>query len=1123
MMRSYKLYCVYASDIFVVMANKTDGDLDSEIATMDKKLDDNFGSETDHEEVQSGEADRVKKPTVDYLEWQLGQRDNHFKTSISAWRRQCGKINRLMSDSRDVSLLRAERDILHGAMECVSREYELLCDVLTALNKPGDSCKRYECVETDNYAIERDIGECIRDIECEMNEGGSKLSRRSGKSKRSGRSNMSSDSRRADAAADAAVMKTKMVYFDVESRARIELERIQVAKELNMAEAKLRAYVEEGHNDLFDPEQLPSRKSDYVEEYCRSQSQNIYPAETGINANIPHAVTNIESVIDDALDAGQNVKANVFVPAQNPPVNINTDASREQQQECFVNFAKSVADQISLGRIPPPEPGVFTGDPIAYPGWKCAFETLIEQRGIPAPEQIYYLKKYLGGAARESVEGYFLMATPDAYQEAKQLLEQRYGDPFLVASAFRDKLESWPKVMSRDGIALRKLADFLRQCQTAMRTTSSLNILNDDRENQKMLSKLPEWLVLRWNRVVADWRERLRTFPPFCEFVKFITREADIACHPITSTQALKASERSRSEVPAPRPEQRRASGANTFSTGTREHQRGSDQSKPEIESCYLCNYRHHLDECQTFLAKALVDRKDYVMCEGLCFGCLKKGHMSRQCRNRRTCTICNKQHPTSLHGDVYKPRKASEQDSKEAELSHEQPASTHSGTSLMNNTGNCSKCSMIVPVWISHKNRPATERLVYALLDTQSDTTFVLDETCDALGLEGQSVKLSLSTMCAKDQLIDSRRVDGLLVRGYDSDLKMSLPTTYTREFIPANRSHIPTSDIAQQWPHLEKIVDQLAPLLDVEVGLLIGYNCSRALAPRDVILPVCNEPYGQRTDLGWGIVDITDPNKTDCEYESIGTSHRILTEMHDGSGILLSTNTVTKEAIDSTTVLSMMKHNFCERRPCDGMFLHEDQLLNSDEIRLHGDKHCVTPLPVSENNSKLPASVNPAKMASRGMEAEELPKPSMRLDGPEFLWNKDVLPDHKASDQPSTPSRKTALKGTSSLFRWDPYLDGDGLLRVNGRLERPSLPQHTCRKHDLKVDDIILVKDENLPRNRWQLTRVHDTFIEDDDHVSTVKLAIGSLKLDSKGKRTHPIAFLERPIQKLVLLLEN
>jgi hypothetical protein len=53
---------VYASDIFVVMANKTDGDLDSEIATMDTKLDDNFGSETDHDEVQSGEADRVKKP-----------------------------------------------------------------------------------------------------------------------------------------------------------------------------------------------------------------------------------------------------------------------------------------------------------------------------------------------------------------------------------------------------------------------------------------------------------------------------------------------------------------------------------------------------------------------------------------------------------------------------------------------------------------------------------------------------------------------------------------------------------------------------------------------------------------------------------------------------------------------------------------------------------------------------------------------------------------------------------------------------------------------------------------------------------------------------------------------------
>ncbi|XP_066499342.1 uncharacterized protein [Hoplias malabaricus] len=44
--------------------------------------------------------------------------------------------------------------------------------------------------------------------------------------------------------------------------------------------------------------------------------------------------------------------------------------------------------------------------------------------------------------------------------------------------------------------------------------------------------------------------------------------------------------------------------------------------------------------------------------------------------------------------------------------------------------------------------------------------------------------------------------------------------------------------------------------PLMDCGVGLLIGYDCSRALAPRHVITGGDNEPYAIKTDLGWSII---------------------------------------------------------------------------------------------------------------------------------------------------------------------------------------------------------------------------------------------------------------------------
>jgi hypothetical protein len=45
---------------------------------------------------------------------------------------------------------------------------------------------------------------------------------------------------------------------------------------------------------------------------------------------------------------------------------------------------------------------------------------------------------------------------------------------------------------------------------------------------------------------------------------------------------------------------------------------------------------------------------------------------------------------------------------------------------------------SMIIPVWISHSDNPETNVLVYALLDDQSDTTFVTQEALKSLNVSG-------------------------------------------------------------------------------------------------------------------------------------------------------------------------------------------------------------------------------------------------------------------------------------------------------------------------------------------------------------------------------------------------
>lgn len=115
---------------------------------------------------------------------------------------------------------------------------------------------------------------------------------------------------------------------------------------------------------------------------------------------------------------------------------------------------------------------------------------------------------------------------------------------------------------------------------------------------------------------------------------------------------------------------------------------------------------------------------------------------------------------------------------------------------------------------------------------------------------------------MTAVDVMTASKRVGGLQVRGLQATSSIQLQQAYTRDFIPVDKSYIPTKKTALQWPHLKHLANQLPPLQNCEVGLLIGYDCSLALAPLEVIIGGENEPFAQRTEFGWSIIGLSNPH---------------------------------------------------------------------------------------------------------------------------------------------------------------------------------------------------------------------------------------------------------------------
>lgn len=110
--------------------------------------------------------------------------------------------------------------------------------------------------------------------------------------------------------------------------------------------------------------------------------------------------------------------------------------------EATNDLVKMPAEAITANRIPIPQPAVLFGDPLQYTDWKMSFHTLIDRKNLPAQEKLFFLRKYVGGVAKQAIEDYSLVGTDNAYCAAWGILDDRFGNPFIVGKAYRDKIQS---------------------------------------------------------------------------------------------------------------------------------------------------------------------------------------------------------------------------------------------------------------------------------------------------------------------------------------------------------------------------------------------------------------------------------------------------------------------------------------------------------------------------------------------------------------------------------------------------------------------------------------------------------------------------------------------------------
>ena len=261
----------------------------------------------------------------------------------------------------------------------------------------------------------------------------------------------------------------------------------------------------------------------------------------------------------------------------------------------------------------------------------------------------------------------------------------------------------------------------------------------------------------------------------------------------------------------------------------------------------------------------------------------------------------------------------------------------------------NCSH-TLIVPVVIHHNEDPDTKVIVYALLDEHSNSCFISDWTLDRLGIDGEAVKLNLSTVLATGT-ISARKVYGLTVKGLSENTEIELPGTYSRESINANRDQIPKSATVKEWPHLKQVAKLLPPYLsETEIGLLIGCNVTCAIKPRDIVHGGEDDPYAVRTALGWGVIGMMRQGNNCKDAYGFST-----TSLESRTHFVFRTQV---KEVSPLQVTKMFEIDFNERQTEEVASQDDRRFIKKmkDGIHRRDDGHFEMPLPLKTDDVQLP-----------------------------------------------------------------------------------------------------------------------------------------------------------------------
>ena len=592
----------------------------------------------------------------------------------------------------------------------------------------------------------------------------------------------------------------------------------------------------------------------------------------------------IEHELPSKAALGHHTQANrsTLNPEANPWNNCEQPVHRERASSSSNDHMLELIHQqqqqqrqlVDAIQLPKTDLLTFDGNPVQYWGFMRSFEHSVENHCTDPNAKLLRLLQYCTGKAKRVIQCCSAIDPEVGYPKAKNLLKERFGNDYVIAEAWMEKVTEGTGLKPSDSEALQDFSDELINCYETLQAMDKLVEIDSQRCLVKIVRKLPVYLQNQWRKRAHDiskfaGRAHIR------DLVEFVKDSAEVANDPIFGNIVDNSKDQG-SKVPFKKPLQKPLN-ATGYSTKARSDTVPSDpgDQQPFKSKCPMCTNEHTLFGCDQFKAMSPEDRLYFVREKRLCHNCLIPGHYAYKCYKQSSCNVpgCGRKHTRFLH-QVDMPRynsqnsnsndnsprynadnsvsRASNHDSIHNEHVDVGEAKCSNAGTKSNSEGTVSH-RIALPVVPVRVHSPAGRVIeTYALLDSGSTNTFCAEELLNVLGLSGSREKLSLSTLEKANSVIDTNKTSLAISDIHDNNF-VTLPIVYSRPMLPFDAQCIMNQNDLQIWPHLQDL--NMPHIDEKKVMLLIGQDVPDVLVPIEVRSGPKGSPYATRSLLGWSL----------------------------------------------------------------------------------------------------------------------------------------------------------------------------------------------------------------------------------------------------------------------------